>query len=113
MRARLAKWLAFGTVLLLLVLSVVFAARADDTAAAIERGKEVYRAAKCHACHSIAGEGGKRSALDGVGSKLTPDDIRKWIVAPREMDPKVVKPSFDRLSSDDLAALVAYLVTLR
>jgi len=112
-RARLAKWLAFGTGLLLLLLSIVFAARGEDSAAEIERGKKVYTAAKCQACHSIAGVGSKRYPLDGVGAKLAPDDIRKWIVTPREMDPKVVKPRFDQFPADDLTALIAYLSTLR
>lgn len=114
MRARRAKLLALATGLLLLVLSIAFAARSDEEVRPpIERGKEVYRDAKCQSCHSIGGVGSRRYPLDGVGSKLAADDIRKWIVAPREMNPKVIKPRFDDLPAEDLAALVAYLTTLR
>ncbi len=97
--------------LTLLLASAVSAADAD--ADAIARGKAVYAAQRCAGCHSIAGEGGRRSALDGVGARLDAEAIRKWIVAPREMDPKVRKRAYDKLSPDDLAALVAYMQSLR
>ena len=44
-------------------------AQAQD-AAKIEKGKQVYAAQKCQVCHSVAGVGNKRGALDQVGSKL-------------------------------------------
>ena len=59
--------------LLMAALAVVFVAgapgvaRAEDAAA----GEKVFAAQKCSMCHSVAGKGGKMSALDGVGSKLT------------------------------------------
>ena len=86
---------------------------AQSDKATVARGVEVYREQKCQACHSIAGVGNKRYPLDDVGSKLTEADIRKWIVAPREMNPKVSKRAYDKLPKDDLEALVAYLKTLR
>ena len=79
----------------------------------VARGAEVYRAQKCQACHSIAGVGSKRYPLDGVGTKLTEDDIRRWIVAPREMKPTVSKRAYDKLPKADLEALVAYLKSLQ
>ena len=79
----------------------------------VARGAEVYRAQKCQACHSIAGVGNKRYPLDGVGTRLTEEDIRRWIVAPREMKPTVSKRAYDKLPKDDLVALVAYLKSLR
>lgn len=79
----------------------------------MKRGAEVYRELKCQACHSIAGVGNKRYPLDGVGTKLTEEQIRKWIVAPREMNPKVSKKANDKLPKADLDALVAYLKSLR
>jgi len=81
--------------------------------AVVARGAEVYRAQKCQACHAIAGAGNRRYPLDGVGSKLTDAQIRAWIVAPREMNPKVRKRAYDKLPKDDLDALVVYLTTLR
>jgi mono/diheme cytochrome c family protein len=83
----------------------------DD--ARVKRGAEVYREQRCQACHSIAGVGNKRYPLDGVGDRRTVEEIRTWIVAPREMNPKVAKRAYDRLPKADLDALVAYLETLR
>ena len=37
----------------------------------VDRGMQVYAAQKCSVCHSIAGKGNKKGALDDVGSKLT------------------------------------------
>ncbi|MEX1130276.1 MAG: c-type cytochrome [Vicinamibacterales bacterium] len=86
---------------------------AQSDEARVTRGADVYREQKCQACHSIAGVGNKRYPLDGVGIKLTEEEIRKWIVAPREMNPKVSKRSYDKLPKADLEALVAYLKSLR
>lgn len=101
-----------------LLLIVLMAACGDGAVAQsdearVTRGVDVYREQKCQACHSIAGVGNKRHPLDGVGSKLTDEDIRRWIVAPREMNPKVSKRAYDQLPQADLEALVAYLKSLR
>ena len=64
----------------------------------IDRGKEVYRVSRCAMCHSIEGKGNKKNPLDGVGSRLEADSVRKWIVSPREMNPKVSKRAYDKLS---------------
>ena len=65
--------------------SPALAASGQD-AALIEKGKAVYDAQKCSTCHAIAGKGGKTNPLDGVGKKLSADEIRAWIVTPQEMD---------------------------
>ena len=83
------------------------------TTQATDRGKEVYTANKCQMCHMIDGVGSKRAPLDGVGSKLSKDDLRKWILSPSEMNAKVKKPNFAKISADDLTALVDYLATLK
>ena len=87
-------------------------------AATLEKGKQVYSAQKCQVCHSIAGVGNKRGALDEVGSKLKPEEIRQWIVAAPEMTAKTKaerKPPMKAytLPKDELDALVAYLTTLK
>jgi mono/diheme cytochrome c family protein len=79
----------------------------------VVRGKEVYRRQRCRVCHSIEGEGNRRYPLDGVASRLNDGDLRKWIVAPQEMAPRVRKQAYDKLPEADLAALVAYLKTLK
>src|SRR5262245_55568163 len=68
----------------LLISSTAFA----QDAAAIKKGEGIYAAQKCSTCHSIAGKGGKTSALDGVGGKLSTADIKSWIVDPVDMTKK-------------------------
>ncbi len=88
-------------------------AAAQDTTAQVARGKQVYTEQRCQRCHSIAGAGNRRYPLDGIGSRLTAGEIRKWIVAPREMNPKVSKRAYDKLPAADLEALVVYLQSLK
>ncbi len=88
----------------------------DD--ARIEKGKAVYAANKCQSCHLVDGKGNKRFPLDGVGAKLSEEDIRNWIIAPAEMEAKLTKPTkikmkAYKLSPEDLDALVAYMRTLK
>ena len=82
------------------------------------KGKEVYAAQKCNVCHSIAGTGNKTGALDGLGAKLSADDIRSWITDAPAMATKAKaerKPPMKAyvLAKDDLDALVAYIQTLK
>ena len=85
-----------------------------------KRGEEVYTAQKCQICHGIAGKGSKANPLDGVGTKLTPDDIRQWITHPTEMAAKAKstkKPpmpaKYGSLPAPDIDALVAYMASLK
>ncbi len=80
---------------------------------ATDRGREVYAEQKCALCHSIAGIGGKKSVLDGVGAKLRPEDIKRWIRTPREMKPNATMKPYPKLSEKDLEDLVGFLATLR
>jgi mono/diheme cytochrome c family protein len=99
------------------LLAVSVPAGAQD--ARIEKGKQVYTAQKCQACHSVAGVGNKKGALDGVGAKLKEDEIRQWIVAAPDMaakaksDRKPPMKAYPALPKEDVEALVAYLVTLK
>lgn len=97
----------------LMSLMVVSPATAQVDEAKITRGRQVYQELRCQTCHAIDGAGNRRYPLDGVGSKLTEEQIRKWIVSPREMDPKVRKRAYDTLAPERLDALVAYLVSLK
>jgi cytochrome c oxidase subunit 2 len=76
-------------------------------------GARVYDEQGCAGCHSIAGVGSPRSPLDGVGTRLTAERIRLWIVDPQAARPGVRKPSYDDLPVAELEALVAYLRSLR
>jgi mono/diheme cytochrome c family protein len=89
-------------------------------AAQIKRGQEVYTAQKCQVCHSVAGKGGKASPLDGVGAKLSADDIRQWITHPKDAAAKaksIKKPpmqdKYGTLPAADIDALVAYMQSLK
>jgi mono/diheme cytochrome c family protein len=102
-----------------LVLALPRAVSAQD-AAQIKRGQEVYTAQKCQLCHAIAGKGNKQNPLDGVGAKLSAEDLRKWITHPAEMTAKAKstkKPpmpnKWSTLPAADLDALVAYMQSLK
>ena len=71
---------------LTLALALMPAVAAAQDAALVKKGQEVYAAQKCSICHAIAGKGGKTNPLDGVGAKLSADDIRQWIVEPGRDD---------------------------
>jgi mono/diheme cytochrome c family protein len=91
---------------------------AQDAAKA-KRGEAVYAEQKCSLCHSIAGKGNAKGSLDGVGKKLSAEDIKQWIVNPKEMTAKTKserKPpmkAYPNLPPADVDALVAYLQTLK
>jgi len=104
---------------LTLGLAAPYAAAAQD-AAAIKKGEQVYAAQKCATCHSIAGKGKKTSPLDGVGGKLSADEIKHWIVDPKDAAAKAKstkKPpmpaKYANLPAADLDALVAYMASLK
>jgi mono/diheme cytochrome c family protein len=81
--------------------------------AAVEAGKKVFTAQKCQVCHSIAGVGNKKNSLDGVGKKLSAEDIRKWIVSPKEMKADTKMKPYPNLPAKDLDALVGYIASLK
>ena len=107
-------------VLMIASVFAVVAARPALAQGDAAKGKAGYDAQKCSMCHSVAGAGGKSSALDGVGKKLSADDIRAWIVTPKDMEKKTSstkKPPmpdrYAKLPAADLDALVAYMVSLK
>jgi mono/diheme cytochrome c family protein len=112
-------------VLLITAFTIAFSSAASFAAAGldaaqIKKGQEVYTAQKCSLCHQIAGKGNKANPLDGVGVKLSADDIRQWITHPAEMTAKAKstrKPpmpnKYGGLPATDLDALVAYMASLK
>jgi mono/diheme cytochrome c family protein len=101
------------------LLGAVHPSHAANGVSAPGDGEKVFAAQKCSLCHSIAGKGNKMGSLDGVGSKLTADEIRNWIVDPAVMATKhkaTRKPpmkAFASLPKADVDALVEYLQTLK
>jgi len=107
---------------LLLVCAGMLALGAGTAAAqdAVARGKKVYADTRCAMCHSIGGVGNPKGPLDGVGSRLTADEIRLWHTDPKTMAEKTKStrkppmPSYaTKLSKQDLDAVVAYMQSLQ
>lgn len=103
---------ALGSAVILLFASSALAQTADQ-------GKKVYADQKCSVCHSIAGAGNKKGALDKVGSKLSADDIRNWIVDAPAMatkmkaDRKPAMKAYSTLPKAEVDSLVAYMQSLK
>ena len=99
-----------------LCIGVATVAAAQD--AKVAKGQQVYADQKCSLCHSIAGKGNAKGSLDGVGTKLSADEIRSWITDAKGMTAKTKatrKPEMKAytLPKDDVDALVAYLSSLK
>ncbi len=99
-----------------LCVGLVTAAAAQD--AKVAKGQQLFVDQKCSLCHSIAGKGNAKGPLDGVGSKLSADEIRSWVTDAKGMTAKTKatrKPEMKAftLPKDDVDALVAYLGTLK
>jgi mono/diheme cytochrome c family protein len=86
----------------------------------VAQGQKLFMSEACHFCHSIKGEGNKLHPLDGVGSKLSADDIRQWIRDPKAMAAKAhitlkpeMPPFASKLTKEQIDALADYLETLK
>ena len=77
-----------GVPIIALALVGVMIPTARASAQDAKRGQEVYAAQKCQGCHNIAGKGYKANTLDGVGKKLSAEEIHSWIVMPKAMATK-------------------------
>jgi mono/diheme cytochrome c family protein len=84
---------------------------------AIDKGAAVYAAQKCSMCHSLDGKGQAKGPLDGIGTKLTADQIREWMLHPDDMAKKAnatrnpPMKAYPNLPKEDLDALVAFLAS--
>ena len=106
--------------LLAIALLCPVALAAAQDAEQVKKGEGVYAAQKCSVCHAIAGKGNKANPLDGVGAKLSAEDIKAWITHPTEAAAKAKstkKPpmpaKYGSLPAADLDALVAYMQSLK
>lgn len=107
-------------ILLGLSLTVHAQKPSPTTAERIERGKHVYAREKCATCHQIERKGNSRFPLDGVGSRLSAEQLRRWITDTAKMEDALPRMPAVRMSATkyhlspaDLDALVAYLQTLK
>jgi mono/diheme cytochrome c family protein len=73
---------------------------------------------RCSVCHSIAGQGNPKGPLDGVGGRLSREEIAAWIREPAVMAARrggTRKPAMVRYleySDEEVRALVDYLAKL-
>ncbi len=102
-----------GVISLAVVLNFFCSALAFCQDEAPDRGKNVYTEQRCALCHSIDGIGGKKMPLDRVGTKLKPEDMRKWIRTPKAMKSDSTMKAYPNLPGKDLDDLTAFLMTLR
>jgi cytochrome c1 len=86
---------------------------------AIEKGQKIFADQKCSMCHSVAGKGNPKGSLDNVGSELSAEEIRQWLLSPRVMadkkksDRKPLMAAYTKLTATELDSLVAYLKSLK
>ena len=97
----------------------VAAVIAQDTKQ-VDAGMQLFTSKGCTKCHQVAGRGNKTNVLDGVASKVSAADMRRWLTNPAEMEAKLdhkpkIKMSSKKapLTNSDIDALVAYLETLK
>lgn len=102
-------------------------ARREEPAAGpadAERGKRALEQYACVACHQTPGVLGPEAhvgpTLHGIGARTilagvlpnTPDNMRRWIRAPREVKPRTAMPDLG-VTERDARDIAAYLATLR
>lgn len=117
---RRLRWVAAGTAFVSGFAFWVTAAEAQDRLA---QGMKLFATHKCTQCHSIEGKPptavAKKGPLDGVGDKLSEDELRQWIVDAVGMAKKTKstrKPAmknYSQLPKEDVDALVAYMRNLK
>jgi cbb3-type cytochrome oxidase cytochrome c subunit len=138
MRERLSRWIACLTAGVTVLLAVAFAwiqnpppaaveapsavpaaALPSGRTAIVEAGRAAYEEQGCGMCHSIAGVGNPRYPLDGVGARMKPEEIRKWIAGARDLEGRLpagtfrIKQGYQALPKEEMDALVAYMQSLR
>jgi cytochrome c oxidase subunit 2 len=97
---------------------------AEPTEPQAQRGKQLFQSIQCAMCHAIQGtiaQGHKAPDLTHLASRRTiaagtlpnnPGSLASWIADPHKHKPGVNMPA-NPMSGEDLAALVAYLGTLK
>lgn len=106
---RMLRW----GILLCASMAFVSPVPADQDTKSVDKGKEVFAAQHCSMCHAIAGKGNPKTPLDDVGSKLTSEQLKKYITSPREVKADTKMKAYPGLPAADLDALVSYLSTLK
>ena len=78
----------------------------------VDEGRRLYGRYQCQACHQQGGVGRKIGpSHDGVGSRLRPDYMYRWVLDPKKIVPGTPMPN-KGLWEEEARALVRYLQTL-
>jgi mono/diheme cytochrome c family protein len=92
---------------------------APETGRKIEAGRRIYDSEGCAKCHMVAGKGNRLFPLDGVGARLSAEDIRRWLTKTAQMEDALPKAPAIKMSTrrydfndTDLDAIVAFLKSL-
>ena len=89
----------------------------SPTPVLLAQGRQIFEEQRCTACHSIGGQGNPRNPLDNLADKLSPDQMRDWIVASGpaldQLPPTIVrrKQPYQSLPELQMHALIEYLVS--
>jgi cytochrome c oxidase subunit 2 len=98
---------------------------AQPMAALAERGREVFLASGCGACHTIRGtpaNGVIGPDLTHIGSRLSigagallnnAESLLRWIARTEHVKPEVLMPEFGMLPPEELQAMAVYLEGLK
>lgn len=96
----------------------------EVTGAAALRGRAIFEAEGCAACHTVRGTGAvgtvgpdlthiaTRQTLAAGGLPISKDAIVQWIVEPGSVKPGARMPGYAHLSPDELEDLAIYLMGL-
>jgi ubiquinol-cytochrome c reductase cytochrome b subunit len=80
----------------------------------LQKGREVYEAQGCGACHMIRGEGGAAGPdLSRIGSIRDEDSLRRFIKDPQSVKPGSPMPDSKGLADESLKAIARYLASLK
>jgi mono/diheme cytochrome c family protein len=80
----------------------------------LQKGREVYEAQGCGACHMIRGEGGAAGPdLSRIGSIRDEDSLRRFIKDPQSVKPGSPMPDSKGLADESLNAIARYLASLK
>lgn len=127
MKLRAGEWVVFASTVLIVAFAVLVgtliwlkpppARYGYAGSAAAEQGEAIYRREGCRNCHKVFGNGSSSGpALDGVGSRRSPDWLQAYLANPRpgvgEGAYRVTMPSYAGLKPAERDALVAHLSAL-
>ncbi|MHB9073677.1 MAG: c-type cytochrome [Desulfobaccales bacterium] len=75
---------------------------------------DLARRLGCFACHVLNGEGGNLAAsLDGVGTRLSREQLQIALTYPRQLHPGAKMPSYAYLPPSEQEALVKFMEGLK